>query len=37
MAIKCIKWPKNIPNGHKNTKMFHCKTLQTLPKFGFLV
>jgi hypothetical protein len=36
----------NIPisNGHKidqmvakYTKIFHCKTLQNLPKFGFLV
>jgi hypothetical protein len=27
----------NIPNGRKYTNVFHCKTLQNLPKSGFLV
>jgi hypothetical protein len=38
------KGPHNIPNGHKinqitilYTNIFYCKTLQNLPKFGFLV
>jgi hypothetical protein len=40
---KCTKWPKNIPNGLKidqmvikYAKIFHFKTLQNLPKVGFL-
>jgi hypothetical protein len=32
MSIKWTKCPENIP-----TIIFHCKTLQSLPKFGFLV
>jgi hypothetical protein len=28
MAVTYTKWPKNI-------NIFHCKTLQNLPKFGF--
>jgi hypothetical protein len=41
---KYIKWPLNIPNGRKMDLMatkytytFNCKTLQDLPKLGFLV
>jgi hypothetical protein len=41
---KNTKWPENISNGRKidlmvlkYTKIFHCKTLQNLPKMGFLV
>jgi hypothetical protein len=45
MATKYTKWPQNIPNGRKidqmaknvHTNNFYCKTLQNLPKFGFLV
>jgi hypothetical protein len=38
------KWPQNISDGRKidqivikYTKIFHSKTLQNLPKLGFLV
>jgi hypothetical protein len=41
---KYTKWPQNRPNGLKIDQMaikyannFHCKTLQNLPKSGFLV
>jgi hypothetical protein len=42
---KYIKWLQNVPNGRKidqmaikYTNIFHCKTLQNLPKLGlFLV
>jgi hypothetical protein len=38
MAIKYIKCAQNRPNVHKmHTNIVHCKTLQNLPKFGFLV
>jgi hypothetical protein len=42
MATKYTKWPQNIPNGHKIYQIalqyqYHCKTLQNLPKLGFLV
>jgi hypothetical protein len=44
MTTKYIKWPLNISNGRKIDQMvikyiniFHSKTLQTLPKLGFLV
>jgi hypothetical protein len=37
-----IKWPQNIPNGRKIhqmafkiTSIFHCMTLENLPKFWF--
>jgi hypothetical protein len=43
MTIKYTEWPQNIPNGRKihqmavnYTNIFHCKTLQNLPKLGFL-
>jgi hypothetical protein len=42
MITKYIKWLQNIPNGRnidqlaiKYTNIFHCKTLQNLPKMGF--
>jgi hypothetical protein len=43
MAIKHTKWPQNIPNGHKHTKLqenrlnvhnFHCETLENFPKLA---
>jgi hypothetical protein len=44
MAINNTKWQENMPNGRKiaqiatkYTNSFHCKTLQNLPKLGFLV
>jgi hypothetical protein len=44
MTIKNTKWPKNIPYDRKidytaikYTKISHCKTIQNLPKSGFLV
>jgi hypothetical protein len=40
MTIKYARWPQNIPNGRKIDQMAiktHCKTLQNLPEFGFLV
>jgi hypothetical protein len=42
MSLKYTKWPYNIPYGRKifqmatkHTNIFHFKTLQNLPKFGF--
>jgi hypothetical protein len=44
MATKYTKWPQNRTNGRKieqiaktYTYIFHCKSLQNLPKVGFLV
>jgi hypothetical protein len=44
ITTKYTKWPLNISNGRKidqmvikYTKIFHCKTIQNLPKLGFLV
>jgi hypothetical protein len=38
MAITYTKWPQNSPNSQKNiTTNFHFKTLQIVPKLGFLV
>jgi hypothetical protein len=43
MGGKYIKLPQNVPNGFKiyktikYTNIFHYKTLQNLPKIGFLV
>jgi hypothetical protein len=44
IIINVSKWPQNIPYGRKTdqivikyTNIFHCKTLQNLPKLGFLV
>jgi hypothetical protein len=44
MAVKQTKCPLSIPNGCKIDQMsikysniFQCKTLQSLPEFGFLV
>jgi hypothetical protein len=39
MAGKLPKWPENCPNGHKIYQhlKIHCKTLQNIPKLGFLV
>jgi hypothetical protein len=44
VTTKYTKLPLNISNGRKTdqmvikmTKIFHCKTLQNLPKLGFLV
>jgi hypothetical protein len=44
MTTKYTKWPKNIFNGRKidqmdlkYAKIFHCTTLQNVPKLGFLV
>jgi hypothetical protein len=44
ITIKYTKSPQNIPNGHKMdlidiiyTNTFHCKSLQNLPKMGYLV
>jgi hypothetical protein len=44
MTTEYTKWPYNISNGRKigqmvrkYTKIFHCNTLQNLPKLGFLV
>jgi hypothetical protein len=44
MTTKYTKWPKNVSNGRnidqmdiKYTNIFHYKTLQNLPKLGFLV
>jgi hypothetical protein len=41
---KYTKWPENMANGRKiyqmdikYTNIFYSKTLQNLPKFGFLV
>jgi hypothetical protein len=41
---KYTKWPYNMPIGRKidqiaikYTNIFHCETLQNLPKLGFLV
>jgi hypothetical protein len=34
-AIKYTKWPKNWQNDTKYIDIFHCKTLQNLPKLGF--
>jgi hypothetical protein len=43
ITINYTKWPQNIPNGCKidpmaikYTNIFYCKTLQNLPKLGFL-
>jgi hypothetical protein len=43
MTIKFTKCPQNIPNYRKiyqmtikYTYIFHCKTVQNLPKLGFL-
>jgi hypothetical protein len=43
-TTKYTKWPWNISNSSKidqmvikNTKIFHCQTLQNSPKLGFLV
>jgi hypothetical protein len=35
MATKYSKCPKNRQNDLKYTNIFLCKTLQTLPKWGF--
>jgi hypothetical protein len=44
MTLKYAKWPQNIPNDRKidpmalkYTNNFQYKTLQNLPKLGFLV
>jgi hypothetical protein len=44
ITIKSTQWAQNIPNGRKidpmaikYTNHFHCKSLQNLPKLGFLV
>jgi hypothetical protein len=44
ITTKYTKWPQNITNGSKMdqmvikyTKIFRSKTLQNLPKLGFLV
>jgi hypothetical protein len=44
ITIKYTKWPQDIPNGHKIDRLaskynniIYCKTLQNLPKLGFLV
>jgi hypothetical protein len=44
MTTKYTKWPYSISNGRKidqmvikYTNIFNCKTLQNLPKLGFLV
>jgi hypothetical protein len=44
ITIKYTKRPQSIPNNHKIVQMdiictniFYCKTLQNLPKLGFLV
>jgi hypothetical protein len=44
ITLKYLKWPQHIPNGRKidhttikYTNIFHRKTLQNLPKLGFLV
>jgi hypothetical protein len=44
ITTKYTKWPLDISNGRKidqmvikYTKIFHSKTLQNLPKLGFLV
>jgi hypothetical protein len=37
ITIKYTKWPQNIPNGRNYTRIVHYKTLENLPKLGFLV
>jgi hypothetical protein len=37
IAIKYNIWMYNRQNGPNNTNIFHCRTFQNLPKFGFWV
>jgi hypothetical protein len=34
MAIRYTKCQSNIPNGHKNTNIFHSKAVQKLTRIG---
>jgi hypothetical protein len=37
ITINITVLPQNIPNGHKDANILHCKTHQNLPSFEFLV